>query len=506
MDATCFASTDDTAQAALRVLAGAGFDLGPAAPVSRTLLDTFDGRLHAAGLRLELCRTPTPEVVLWAGGAVAGRARVTGVPRRSGDLAPGPVRTRVRPVTGTRALLPVLVVAGRARTAVRRDRAGSAKVVVAVTEAVEVDGAGIGPRCLLEVVARPDHPKAARRTRDLLDSLGLRRLDGDTLVAAAALAGIGLDGFRSSPTVPLDPREPALDAFCRVLANLAVAVDANRHGAVESLDIEFLHDLRVAVRRTRSVLAEGGRVLPPAGRHAYRAGFGWLGAATGPARDLDVLLVEWEGYLAALTSTETAALEVVRQHLGRRRAAEQPALADALRSDRCRILLAGWQGWLAAPEGAPGPDAKRRVATVAAARIGRAQRRLLRRGRAIGPATPAAELHELRKDAKRLRYLLECLGALYPTDPRRAFVRRLKALQDNLGEHQDTEVHEIRLRAVPAEVGGASPDTAAALDRLVAELERRRGAARAAFSRTFAGYDTAATAAALDRLVRRGRA
>ena len=57
------------------------------------------------------------------------------------------------------------------------------------------------------------------------------------------------------------------------------------------------------------------------------------------------------------------------------------------------------------------------------------------------PDTPAEQVHDLRKDAKKLRYLLECFGSLLPKSPRKQFVKRLKALQDNLGEHQDAEVH-----------------------------------------------------------------
>ena len=58
----------------------------------------------------------------------------------------------------------------------------------------------------------------------------------------------------------------------------------------------------------------------------------------------------------------------------------------------------------------------------------------------------------MRKDAKKLRYLLECFGGLLAGGERKAFVKRLKALQDNLGEHQDAEVHADKLRTVADEL------------------------------------------------------
>ena len=113
----------------------------------------------------------------------------------------------------------------------------------------------------------------------------------------------------------------------------------------------------------------------------------------------------------------------------------------------------------------------------------------------IRPQTPADQVHDLRKDAKKLRYLLECFGSLLPDSPRKAFVRRLKALQDNLGEHQDAEVHVTELRAISRELhqDGASSDTMLAIGQLTERLDERRIVARAEFAERFAAYDTKAT-------------
>ena len=63
-------------------------------------------------------------------------------------------------------------------------------------------------------------------------------------------------------------------------------------------------------------------------------------------------------------------------------------------------------------------------------------------------ATPAETVHELRKAAKKRRYLIECFGGLYAKSARTTFVARLKSLQDTLGEHQDAEVHAHALRTI----------------------------------------------------------
>ena len=91
----------------------------------------------------------------------------------------------------------------------------------------------------------------------LHSGVGLEASASDTLTQCAAAAGVDLAGFTDSPTVPLDRTMPAVDGFRAVLANLADTIVANWQGTVDQVDPEFLHDLRVAVRRTRTVVSPG---------------------------------------------------------------------------------------------------------------------------------------------------------------------------------------------------------------------------------------------------------
>ena len=61
---TTFTHPDLPCAAVIDALERAGFDVGPARPVTRVVLDTFDGRLFAAGLRLEHHRDPEVALVL----------------------------------------------------------------------------------------------------------------------------------------------------------------------------------------------------------------------------------------------------------------------------------------------------------------------------------------------------------------------------------------------------------------------------------------------------------
>jgi CHAD domain-containing protein len=287
----------------------------------------------------------------------------------------------------------------------------------------------------------------------------------------------------------IDPHDPAGDVFCAVLAQLAVAIEDNVAGTLADADPEFLHELRVSVRRTRSVLAGSRGIIPKAVRQPRRRAFDGLAAVTGPARDLDVYVHGWHSLVAGLPGAGDV-LEPVLAELDVRRVAAHACLDDHLRAPEHQRDLAAWRRWLAAP-----PELGRRasspVGPLVAARIERAQRRVLEHGRAIDEASPGEELHGLRKEAKVLRYLLECFGGLFEPAPRRAFVARLKVLQDNLGGHQDAEVQSDQLRRLARDLHGdaAAPDVLVALGQLTEQIEERRRAARSAFQRCFADYD-----------------
>jgi CHAD domain-containing protein len=294
----------------------------------------------------------------------------------------------------------------------------------------------------------------------------------------------------TSQEVALDPREPAAAGFRRVLAVLAESVEANRPGVIEDSGPEHLHDLRIAVRRTRSLLAESKGVLPKEVRRSHREAFGRLGQLTGPLRDLDVFQGVWEREVARRALTEDAGLGKVTWELGARRNAAHAELARQLASDDVRGVLEGWRRWLANPRVEIDPS--RRLGPEVARRIERANDRLLRGGRAITDESPSTRLHGLRKDAKRVRYLVEGFGSLLEPTGREAFVAEVKALQENLGAHQDAEVQLGLVRMLARELDAAGQidtDTVLDMGRVSERMARRQAQERRAFATRFARFD-----------------
>jgi CHAD domain-containing protein len=167
--------------------------------------------------------------------------------------------------------------------------------------------------------------------------------------------------------------------------------------------------------------------------------------------------------------------------------------------------MSQWRDWLRQwpPTEAAGRDADRPLGTIVSKRIRRVNQSIIELGRSIDAQTPDEQVHELRKSAKKLRYVLECFGGLAPKGDVKSFVRRLKSIQDSLGEHQDVVVHmaEIRVAARAVHQGGSSFETMIAVGQLVEQLYQRCRTARARFIKQFAAYDAKATRRSLDAVL-----
>ncbi len=241
---------------------------------------------------------------------------------------------------------------------------------------------------------------------------------------------------RPLPPPALAPNAPAGPAIATRLAHFQAVMRANEAGIRADLDIEFLHDFRVALRRARSLVQAFEDILGDVA--ALTEGFAWLSRETSPLRDLDV-------WLEALEDGEARVAPRLEAYLRTRRRREQARLARLLGGRRYQRLQADWAAWLeqlAACE-TRGPALRKLVDKA----IRRRHRRLCRRRHEHGRVLPPAALHEIRKDAKKLRYLLDAFAPLYPHKRAGRVTRALKRLQTIAGAICDRWAHASLLVA-----------------------------------------------------------
>jgi CHAD domain-containing protein len=425
------------------------------------------------------------------------------------DVPEGDLRDRLQRAIEVRAVAPIARVHVRRRTA--RILGAQHKTVVRLIvdePSATVDHATAPLPARLCLIGLRGYDKALRRVRRIVEG-DLRLAEaGRTLADEAVLrAGGTPGGMPSKIQVELNPSQRADTAAVELLTRLLAVIEANLPGTLDDVDIEFLHDLRVAVRRTRSVQRELKRVFAPDDLARFRADFKWLQAVTGPSRDLDVYLLEFDQFAATLPAAQRSDLAPLRKLLRDRRRLERRRMVRALRSQRTKRILAEWREFLTRLPALPEddrPHASRPIATVAGRRIAGVYEQMVGMGAAIDRDSPAVALHDLRKKAKELRYLLEFFGGLFAAETVDPMVKRLKALQDTLGRFQDREVQAEMLRSVASEIATSQDGATAlmAMGVLVEHLEREQAEARGEFAQRFRRFASKRTRAAVKETFR----
>jgi CHAD domain-containing protein len=280
-------------------------------------------------------------------------------------------------------------------------------------------------------------------------------------------------------------------AAVAVLRRLLDAIERNLEGAIADRDPEFLHDLRVAVRRSRSVQRQLGRVFPPAELQHARAEFRWIQAITGPSRDLDVYLLEFEDMRELVSEPMRPNLEPLREALQRRRDTARIRMVADLRSERFMTIATEWAALLERLPSTPEhdrPEAAQPIGRLVGRRIATVYGQMIERGEKIDERGSSKAFHDLRKRGKELRYLLELFGLpLYPSAAVRPMIKSLKALQNVLGRHQDREVQMATLGSLAVELPHRPP-AALATEALIARLDDDKWSARGEFSERFAPF------------------
>ena len=484
----------------------------------RTWLDTFDWRLYRAGLVLELeqARRGGRLLLSQADGTPRAEQPVTGWPPRrpAQDLPAGPVRDQIIGLISPRALLPVVsavstVSATRLLNAdgktVARLTAERATVTATESTATATESRATATESTAELPLRVSVAEVrgylapARRAAALLAAVpGASPASQSVFIAALTALGRHPANYTNGVDANITAELPGSVAVARLLLQLLDTLELNVDGVLRDIDTEFLHDFRVAVRRTRSAIKLLGEVLPAADASRYAREFKWLGDLTTPTRDLDVHLLGFAATAEHLVAAAPADLEPFRAFLVRRRAREFRRLAAALRSPRFGAITDDWRKALLAIRDASAPKKRRQptAAELAVRTTGRAFRRIAAQGGAITPDSPPQSLHDLRKRCKELRYLLEFFAPLHDPVAYRKVVGDLKQLQDCLGDFQDRQVQREEIGtladALLAEALSGGPGVPAAtllaMGEVAARLAVSQAEARADFARRFARF------------------
>lgn len=265
---------------------------------------------------------------------------------------------------------------------------------------------------------------------------------------------------------PDDRRQPAGRVFALVLDGQLQDFRRHEAGVRADLDPAYLHDFRVALRRGRSLLSAGRTVFPRSSRKGLAASMRLLADVTSEVRDLDVLIEAIEVRGGSLSAGLGDGTQLLLAALQLRRGTVVASMQAVLDDERYRTLVRGWQSVGAVYRiggDEPGRDALRSTGRVVDAAIMAEFRDVRRAGRTAHASDALEDWHELRKQLKRLRYLVVAFAPLYPEGSMDQVIRRVRKLQNVLGRLQDHATEICLIESVGIAAGGRAALTAGAL-------------------------------------------
>ena len=282
----------------------------------------------------------------------------------------------------------------------------------------------------------------------------------------------------------LNPGMTMRQALAAILLSQLDIMERNIQGIKDDIDTEFLHDFRIANRRSRSLITGMKRALTRTAHERGKQLFSWMSKQTSTLRDIDVFLLAFGQHKKLLPEEVYAQLMPLRDFLQRRRESERKALVGALESARFLELIHAWRHCLqeSVREGnTTGP-----VLETARTAVWRAWERTGKQGRRAAHSGSDEALHELRKSAKKLRYLLEAFRTLFPAKDVEQATRQLRKLQNVLGDIVDFQVQQQYLGQWQDNFRGEQHrDVKAAMDYLGKVYADRENARKKKFQRHY---------------------
>ncbi|MCL7942438.1 CHAD domain-containing protein [Marinobacter sp. ATCH36] len=244
-------------------------------------------------------------------------------------------------------------------------------------------------------------------------------------------------------------------------------------GVVQGFDDEFLHQYRIAIRRSRAIAESVSEIrgdtelrkqIKPLKKHAQ---------ATSQLRDLHVFLADLEqwqldgGTHAALTCSGA------RSYFANQADIEHQALARRIASKKYRKDMDGWHRLITSRHF---EKITRRLTTKDIQKaLSKRMTQYSKQTRQLGSQAPDEDYHRLRKLLKRIRYLAELDKPVF-----REMLRQLKYRQQRFGDFQDLHV-QISLLTGFRDSIATEPDmleSVAGLNSLIGRLESDKSGVR----------------------------
>ncbi|WP_162917176.1 CYTH and CHAD domain-containing protein [Dongia deserti] len=289
---------------------------------------------------------------------------------------------------------------------------------------------------------------------ELLDIVPFRLGHVTKAARGYALADAASPQPQKAAPVKLTDDDTVATAFEKIVAGCIAQMQANEAAMLATGAVEAIHQFRVALRRLRAIVGAYRELIDDTVHAAWSIDLRWAQRACGPARDLDVLVLETLSQMSSHLQHDEAFQRFLQVANEGRAVARREAI-QALHNPRYAAMQlqlfqglhdGAWRHALAGPIlDAPVRDFAERL-------LQKRYKRLMKLGERWSEL-PDAELHRLRIFGKKLRYVSLAFSSLFKPKATKRFQDRLSDVQDCLGAVNDGAVGRQLVRHLAERAG-----------------------------------------------------
>jgi len=455
-----------------------------------TIYDTFDWRLYNRSFAFTKTNSQYSLRNL-KNHQTVNETELSETPQFVWDLPHGILRTKLAPILTVRALMPLADVYQQETVyrILNEDEKTVARIMLKeVFSRKPEDQAPL--LSLLTIQPIRGYTKAESRLIGLFLTNKFEPCDGEIVPRTLVAVGHKPGSYSAKLNIELKPTMRADTATNIILRDMLQIMKMNESHIKQDIDTEFLHDFRVAVRRTRSALSQVKSIFPEEDTERFKQDFKFIGQLSNQLRDLDVYLLAEDDYKAQLPNFLQADIHPLFEYLQSKRTEALQTVISGLESAEYQHIIQDWELFLEEPpnDDKTAVNAAMPILKLAKKRIYKRYQRIIHDGNVILLDDQDELLHDLRIECKKLRYLMEFFASLFPPQKISILIRQLKQLQNNLGDFNDFCVQEEYLLHVGREMPlrtKAARDALIAIGCLVGTLHQRREQVKSEFAGAF---------------------
>lgn len=291
---------------------------------------------------------------------------------------------------------------------------------------------------------------------------------------------------------------PAEESVRRTGLEILGVIDSYVDGTVNDVDIEFLHQYRVNFRKLRSLISLLRKTLPQKTVVLLKSRLSLVFRRTDRLRNLDVFLLNENKYRKMLPDSFNKGLSELYVLIRKQRKEEQRKVARYFLSKSYANGITACVNQLAFHPVYEKNSAARPTLQVIKKLLRKRYQKIMEIAAAINDLSADEDIHELRIELKKFRYLMELFPGFFPKKRLSGLIGKVKKVQTVLGNFND---YSTQISFLEEYIDDSRLEMSKSLGGLIAVLHQKKTAERKKVGAVLESFFTKKMSAEIDSIL-----